>query len=68
MLTFRWSGNWGPPMSHAANLGRLEIIKAMAAAAPRPARLDRAVLRKDRVRPLAARAWRKGAWHHHGRL
>ena len=25
------SGNWGPPMSHAANLGRLEIIKAMAA-------------------------------------
>jgi hypothetical protein len=26
-----WSGNWGPPMSHAANLGRLEIIKAVAA-------------------------------------
>ena len=24
-----WSGNWGPPMSHAANLGRLEIIKAI---------------------------------------
>jgi len=24
------SGNWGPPMSHAANLGRLEIIKACA--------------------------------------
>lgn len=24
------SGNWGPPMSHAANLGQLEIIKAMA--------------------------------------
>jgi hypothetical protein len=23
-----WSGNWGPPMSHAANLGRFEIIKA----------------------------------------
>jgi ankyrin repeat protein len=22
-----WSGNWGPPMSHAANLGLLEIIK-----------------------------------------
>lgn len=22
------SGNWGPPMSHAANLGRLEIIQA----------------------------------------
>lgn len=26
-----WSGNWGPPMSHAANLGRLEIIRACAA-------------------------------------
>jgi hypothetical protein len=25
-----WSGNWGPPMSHAANLGRLEIIIACA--------------------------------------
>lgn len=25
-----WSGNWGPPMSHAANLGRLDIIKAIA--------------------------------------
>ena len=25
-----WSGNWGPPMSHAANLGRLEIIQAIA--------------------------------------
>jgi hypothetical protein len=25
-----WSGNWGPPMSHAANLGRLEIIEACA--------------------------------------
>lgn len=25
-----WSGNWGPPMSHAANLGRLEIVKACA--------------------------------------
>ena len=26
-----WSGNWGPPMSHAANLGRLEVIKAVSA-------------------------------------
>jgi hypothetical protein len=26
-----WSGNWGPPMSHAANLGRLRIVEAMAA-------------------------------------
>ncbi len=25
-----WSGNWGPPMSHAANLGRLEIIQLLA--------------------------------------
>lgn len=25
-----WSANWGPPMSHAANLGRLEIIEACA--------------------------------------
>jgi hypothetical protein len=25
-----WSGNWGPPMSHAANLGQLEIIQACA--------------------------------------
>ena len=25
-----WSGNWGPPMSHAANVGRLEIIQACA--------------------------------------
>jgi hypothetical protein len=25
------SGDWGPPMSHAANLGRLEIAQAMAA-------------------------------------
>ena len=25
-----WNGNWGPPMSHAANLGRLEIIKMVA--------------------------------------
>ncbi len=26
-----WSGNWGPPLSHAANLGRLEIVQAIAA-------------------------------------
>lgn len=26
-----WSGNWGPPMSHAANLGKIEVIKAIAA-------------------------------------
>ena len=40
------SGNWGPPMSHAANLGRLEIIKAMAALGARDFQhaFDRAVL------------------------
>ena len=26
-----WSGNWGPPMSHAANMGRLDLVKAIAA-------------------------------------
>jgi Ankyrin repeat len=41
-----WSGNWGPPMSHAANLGRLEIIKAMASLGARDFQhaFDRAVL------------------------
>jgi len=40
------SGNWGPPMSHAANLGRLEIVKAMAALGARDFQLafGRAVL------------------------
>ncbi len=40
------SGNWGPPMSHAANLGRLEIIKAMAGLGARDFQhaFDRAVL------------------------
>jgi len=41
-----WSGNWGPPMSHAANLGRLEIIKAIAALGARDFQhaFDRALL------------------------
>src|SRR5215467_8288713 len=41
-----WSGNWGPPMSHAANLGRMEIVKAMAALGARDFQhaFDRAVL------------------------
>lgn len=41
-----WSGNWGPPMSHAANIGRLEIIKAMAALGARDFQhaFDRALL------------------------
>jgi hypothetical protein len=40
------SGNWGPPMSHAANLGRLEIIQAMAGLGARDFQhaFDRAVL------------------------
>src|SRR5215470_915077 len=40
------NGNWGPPMSHAANLGRLEIIKAMAALGAKDFQhaFDRAVL------------------------
>jgi len=41
-----WSGNWGPPMSHAANLGRLEIIKAVEAFGARDHQhaFDRALL------------------------
>jgi len=41
-----WSGNWGPPMSHAANLGRLEIVKAVAALGARDHQhaFDRALL------------------------
>jgi hypothetical protein len=41
-----WSGNWGPPMSHAANLGRLEIVKAVSALGARDHQhaFDRALL------------------------
>jgi hypothetical protein len=41
-----WSGNWGPPMSHAANLGRLEIVQMVAALGARDHQhaLDRALL------------------------
>jgi hypothetical protein len=41
-----WSGNWGPPMSHAANLGRLEMIKAVASLGARDYQhaFDRALL------------------------
>jgi hypothetical protein len=41
-----WSGDWGPPMSHAANLGRLEIIKAVASLGARDYQhaFDRALL------------------------
>lgn len=41
-----WSGNWGPPMSHAANLGRLEIIEECHALGARDHQhaFDRAIL------------------------
>jgi ankyrin repeat protein len=41
-----WSRDWGPPMSHAANLGRMEIVKAMAALGARDFQhaFDRALL------------------------
>jgi hypothetical protein len=41
-----WCGNWGPPMSHAANLGRLEIVQSIAALGARDHQhaFDRAVL------------------------
>jgi hypothetical protein len=40
------SGNWGPPMSHAANLGKLEIIETIAALGARDFQhaFDRALL------------------------
>lgn len=40
------SGNWGPPMSHAANLGRIEIVQACAELGARDHQhaFDRAVL------------------------
>lgn len=40
------SGNWGPPMSHAANLGRLEIVQAVAQLGARDFQhaFDRAIL------------------------
>jgi len=40
------SGNWGPPMSHAANLGRLELVQAIAALGARDFQhaFERAVL------------------------
>jgi hypothetical protein len=41
-----WSGNWGPPMSHAANLGQLEIVQACAELGARDFQhaFDRAIL------------------------
>ncbi len=41
-----WSGNWGPPLSHAANLGRLAIVQAVSALGARDHAhaFDRAIL------------------------
>ncbi|MCW5557056.1 MAG: ankyrin repeat domain-containing protein [Verrucomicrobiae bacterium] len=40
------SGNWGPPMSHAANLGRLDMVQAIAPIGARDVQhaFDRAIL------------------------
>ena len=41
-----WSGNWGPPMSHAANLGKLAMVQAISALGARDHQhaFDRALL------------------------
>src|SRR5947208_12009439 len=54
------SGDWGPPMSHAANLGRLEIVQAMAALGARDFQhaFDRALLQGQ----IACARW----LHEHG--
>jgi hypothetical protein len=54
------SGNWGPPMSHAANLGKLEIVQAIAALGARDFQhaFDRALLQGE----LACAGW----LHQHG--
>ncbi|HEX2861251.1 MAG TPA: hypothetical protein VHN79_06410 [Lacunisphaera sp.] len=53
------SGNWGPPMSHAANLGQLEIVQAVAELGARDGQhaFERAVLqgRTECARWLHAR-------------
>jgi len=43
------SGNWGPPMSHAANMGRLDMVKTIAALGARDFQhaFDRALLHGD---------------------
>jgi hypothetical protein len=66
------SGDWGPPMSHAANLGRLEIVQTMAALGARDFQHAlRSCLASgaDRVRAMAAWAWRSsGAGSNHGSM
>ena len=43
------SGNWGPPMSHAANMGQLDMVKAIAALGAKDFQhaFDRALLHGD---------------------
>ncbi|TDW99828.1 ankyrin repeat domain-containing protein [Dinghuibacter silviterrae] len=43
------SGNWGPPMSHAANLGRLDMVKTIATLGAKDFQhaFDRALLHGD---------------------
>lgn len=43
------SGNWGPPMSHAANMGRLDMVKTIAALGARDFQhaFERALLHGD---------------------
>ena len=43
------SGNWGPPLSHAANLGRLDMVKTIAALGAKDVQhaFDRALLHGD---------------------
>ena len=49
------SGNWGPPMSHAANLARLDMVKAIASLGAKDFQhaFDRALLHGD----LEIAAW-----------
>ena len=66
-----WSGNWGPPMSHAAQSrptrnysGCRCTRRAGFSTRLRPRRFAGS----NRVRPMVARTRREtGAWHHHGR-
>jgi hypothetical protein len=43
------SGNWGPPLSHAANLGRLDMVKTIASLGAKDVQhaFDRALLHGD---------------------
>ena len=58
-----WSGNWGPPMSHAANLGRLEIIKAVSALGAREIMITRLIGRSCRESWIARGGCRSRDWN-----